>query len=119
MNDSSRRKKRALKVRSKIRKIKSFRVSVHRTSQHIYAQLFSEDCSTVLNSASSLEGVIKNNMNLACKNGIEVAFAVGLLFAERLNKTGFGKLSFDRSGFKFHGRVKSVVMGMIQGGIYF
>lgn len=118
MNDS-RRKKRALKVRSKIKKIKSFRVSVHKTSQHIYVQLFSEDCSTVLSSASSLEGVIKNNVTMVGKTGSEIAFAVGLLFAERLIKSGFGKLSFDRSGFKYHGRVKSVVGGMLQGGIYF
>jgi large subunit ribosomal protein L18 len=119
MNDIRRRKKRALRIRSKISKIKSFRVSVHRTSQHIYVQLFSEDCSVVLHSASSLESAIRDNINLVGKTGIEIAFAVGLLFAERLRKTGFGKLSFDRSGFKYHGRIKSVVSGMLQNGIYF
>lgn len=119
MGDFVRRKKRTVKIRSKIRKLKSFRVSVHKTARHIYVQLFSVDCSRVLSSASSLDKTIRENVNLKNKTGVEIAFAVGELFATRLKGVVYGKLSFDRAGFKYHGRVKAVVDGMAKNGVLF
>ena len=82
------------------------RLCIFRTPRHIYAQVIGSSGSGVLASASTLDkevrGKIKNGGNK------EAAEVVGKMIAERAKKAGVTKVAFDRSGFKFHGRVKAL-----------
>ncbi len=111
------RARRLKKTRGHIRLLRVVRLSVHRTSQHIYAQVISEDGAKTLASASTLDkalsGVLKGTGN------IDAASAVGKLVAERALSMGVKKVAFDRSGFKYHGRVKALADAARSGGLEF
>ena len=98
------RLRRARRVRSKISELGIERLCVHRTSCHIYAQVFSSDGSKVLASASTLE---KDLRSVATGNR-NASKTVGELIANRAKEVGVSKVAFDRSGFKYHGRVKAL-----------
>ena len=91
------------------------RLSVHRSSQHIYAQIIDDKAGTTLASASSLDKDAKD------KAGATVAAAaeVGKRLAERARKAGVSKVVFDRGGFMFHGRVKALAEAAREGGLEF
>lgn len=110
------RKKRAKRVRLKIRKQMISRICVNRTSKNIYAQIISSDGKNVLVSASTLDrDIIKEDIK-----PMEAAKKVGLILAKRAKKIGFNKkLAFDRSGFKYHGRVKELAKAARKGGLLF
>jgi large subunit ribosomal protein L18 len=111
------RARRVKKVRGHIRLLRVVRLSVHRTSQHIYAQIISADGSQTLASASTVEktlsGALKSTSN------IQAATEVGKLVAERAIKAGIKQVAFDRSGFKYHGRVKALADAARTGGLEF
>lgn len=97
--------RRSTKTRSKIKSLHAIRLVVHRTSRHIYAQIISSE-SKVLAFASTLEKNIK--IHLKYTGNKEAAKIVGKFIAERALSKGISNVSFDRSGFKYHGRVKNL-----------
>lgn len=109
------RKRRAIKIRGVIKALGVMRLTVHRTAKHIYAQVFTFDGSEVLTCASSLEG----EMRLKGKNKTkkEISSFVGSVLAERALGKGILEVAFDRSGFKFHGRVKALADAARQSGL--
>jgi large subunit ribosomal protein L18 len=109
------RLRRARRARAKIRELGGNRLSVHRTSQHIYAQVLSADGSKVLASASTLDKTLREGAT----SNIDAAKAVGQLIAERAKQVGVEQVSFDRSGFKFHGRIKALADTAREAGLQF
>ena len=112
----SSREKRVLKIRKKIKELNFIRLTVYKTSKHIYVQAFSSDGQEVIESASSLEKSIKDNLYVGIKK-IDIARMVGDLFSKRILLKGIKKMAFDRSGFKFHGRIKAVADAVKSNGI--
>ncbi len=110
MTKKESRVRRAKKTRYRIREQQIPRLSVHRTSQHIYAQLIIEDGlqSKVVASASSLEKDFRLDKESAKSTKTEKAAKIGEMIAQRAKAAGITKVAFDRSGFRFHGRVKAL-----------
>ena len=117
MDKKSSRLKRALKLRSKIKKFDVNRLTIHRTSQHIYAQVISTDGKSTLASASTVQTEVRN----ALKNtsNINAAIEVGKAIAEKALAAGVTEVAFDRSGFKYHGRVKALADAAREAGLKF
>jgi large subunit ribosomal protein L18 len=111
------RLRRATRVRAKIRELGSNRLSVHRTTQHIYAQIFAPSGDKVLVSASTLQKDVRGE--LKATGNIEAAKAVGRAIAERAKAKGIDKVAFDRSGFMYHGRVKALAEAAREAGLEF
>jgi large subunit ribosomal protein L18 len=93
------------------------RLSVHRSSRHIYAQLIDDAQGRTLASASSLEKDMKGKL----KTGADKAAAaeVGKLLAQRAVGAGVSEIVFDRGGYKYHGRIKALADGAREGGLKF
>ncbi|NKB75550.1 MAG: 50S ribosomal protein L18 [Gammaproteobacteria bacterium] len=118
MSDKNRaRLRRAKKSRSKIAKLEAIRLSVHRTSQHFYAQIFDQSGQTVLASASTLESDVRQQLKTG--GNCDAAIAVGKLLAEKAKDAGIDKVAFDRSGFRYHGRVKAFADSAREHGLKF
>jgi large subunit ribosomal protein L18 len=117
MDKKASRLKRAAKTRHVIRENGVNRLSVHRTPRHIYAQVFSNDGSQVIASASTLQANIKES--LTGTGNVDAAKAVGKAIAERALAAGVSSVAFDRSGFKFHGRVKALADAAREAGLSF
>ena len=109
------RLRRARRARMKIRELGSVRLSVHRTPRHIYAQILAADGGKVLASASTLDETLRAGST----GNIEAARAVGELVGKRAKDAGIEKVSFDRSGFKYHGRVKALADAAREAGLQF
>ena len=109
------RLRRARRSRLKQRELEAVRLCVYRSSQHMYAQVISADGSTVVASASTLDSDLRSGNT----GNIEAAKKVGLLVAERAKAAGVSQVSFDRSGFKYHGRVKALADAAREGGLEF
>jgi len=90
------------------------RLSVTRTPQHIYAQVFSPE-GTVVAQASTLEKDLRGGAT----GNVEAATKVGGLVADRAKQAGVEKVAFDRSGYKYHGRVKALADAARAGGLEF
>jgi large subunit ribosomal protein L18 len=116
MNKNAQRLRRAVRTRAKIREQKALRLSVHRTPRHIYAQIFDPE-SKVLASASTLQKDIRGD--LKGTGNIAAAAAVGKAIAERAKAAGITRVAFDRSGFKFHGRIKALADAARENGLEF
>ena len=108
------RLKRAKKTRAKMRDQEFPRLSVYRSSQHFYAQVFDSLGSKVIVSASTVEKDSEDK-----SNNIEAAASVGKRVAEIALENGIKKVVFDRSGYKYHGRVKSLADGARASGLKF
>ncbi|HEY3487614.1 MAG TPA: 50S ribosomal protein L18 [Gammaproteobacteria bacterium] len=108
--------RRGLKTRSRIKQLQVPRLSVYRTPQHIYAQIISPDAK-VLAAASTLQADIKQG--LKSTGNIAAASVVGKAIAERAKKAGIEKVAFDRSGFKYHGRIKALADAARENGLQF
>jgi large subunit ribosomal protein L18 len=93
------------------------RLCVHRTCQHIYAQIISASGDKVLASASSADKELRTEGFYG--GNIAAAKKVGELVAQRAKAAGIDKIAFDRSGFKFHGRVKALADAAREGGVTF
>ncbi|MBL1262170.1 50S ribosomal protein L18 [Methylomicrobium sp. RS1] len=117
MEKKNSRMKRALKLRSKIKRLGTTRLSVHKTSQHIYAQIISGDGNSTLASASTNQAVIK--AAVGSTGNIKAAAEVGKVIAERALAAGITEVAFDRSGFKYHGRVKALAEAAREAGLKF
>ncbi|MGH8260909.1 MAG: 50S ribosomal protein L18 [Steroidobacteraceae bacterium] len=112
-----RRLRRAAQTRARIRRLGVARLSVHRTPQHIYAQLTDAAGAKVLASASTLQAAVRGD--LARTGNVEAAKAVGRAIAERAKAAGITQVAFDRSGFQFHGRVKALADAAREAGLTF
>lgn len=118
MNKKEARLRRARKTRAKIAELKVARLSVHRSNCHIYAQIFAAGIpSRVLVSASSTEAQVRQQL----PNGGNIAAAqlIGKLIAERAKEKGIETVAFDRSGYKYHGRVKALAEAAREHGLKF
>ena len=109
------RVRRRQRTRIKIRDLGVYRLCVNRTPRHIYAQLISPQGDRTLTSASTLDAEVRAQ----AVNGGNVAAAklVGKLLAERAKTAGIERAAFDRSGFKFHGRVKALADAAREAGL--
>tara|TARA_R110002049_G_scaffold23781_2_gene84388 strand:+ start:100 stop:459 length:360 start_codon:yes stop_codon:yes gene_type:complete len=107
--------KRRMRVRNKLRKVNAgrMRLSVHRSSKNISAQLIDDVNGVTLASASTLE----KDLGFVGKNNIEAATKVGAVIAERAKKAGVEAAYFDRGGFLFHGKVKALADAAREGGL--
>jgi large subunit ribosomal protein L18 len=117
MDKKSSRLKRAAKTRHIIREHGVNRLTIYRTPRHIYAQVFSSDGARVLVSASTLQANVKGE--LAGTGNVDAAKAVGKAIAERAIAAGISSVAFDRSGFKYHGRVKALADAAREAGLSF
>ncbi len=117
MDKKQTRMKRALKLRSQIKKLNATRLSVHKTSQHIYAQIISGDGTVTLASVSTNQCEVK--ADLRGTSNIAAAIAVGKRIAEKAIAAGVTEVAFDRSGFKYHGRVKALADAAREAGLKF
>ena len=117
MNNVNNRLRRARKTRAKIAELKVTRLSVHRTNTHIYAQIIAETGDKVIVSASTVEADVRKNL----KNGgnIEAAAIIGKLIAQKAKKAGVTTVAFDRSGYKYHGRIKALADAARENGLSF
>lgn len=117
MDKKTARLKRAAKARHIIRSLGATRLCVHRTPRHIYAQVFSSDGTTVVASASTLEAEVREAIKAS--GNCEAAVAVGRRVAEKALALGISEVAFDRSGFKYHGRVKALADAAREAGLKF
>jgi large subunit ribosomal protein L18 len=117
MNKKETRLRRARKTRAKLAELKAVRLTVFRSNSHIYAQIIDGSGSQVLASASTVEPAVRaqvpNGGNKAA------AEAVGKLIAERAKAAGIETVAFDRAGFLYHGRVKTLADAAREGGLKF
>ena len=111
------RRRRGLRGRMKIRELGAFRLCVHRTPRHIYAQLIAPSGAEVVAAASTLQAAVRTG--LRSTGTIEAARVVGRAIAEKAKAAGITKVAFDRSGFKYHGRVKALAEAARAGGLEF
>ena len=105
--------RRATKFRAKHAERNLERLCVYKSSQHIYAQIISSCGTKTIASASSVSSKMKNGGN------VEAASKVGDLIAQAAKKAKVSKVAFDRSGFKYHGRVKALAEAAREGGLDF
>lgn len=111
------RLRRAKTTRSHIRKLGVPRLSVLRTGQHIYAQIFTADGSKVIAAASTLEASVREGLK-GSKN-VEAAARVGRSIAEKARAAGIESIAFDRSGYRYHGRIKALADAAREAGLQF
>jgi large subunit ribosomal protein L18 len=116
MNKNVSRLRRAKSTRSHIRELAVHRLSVHRTGQHIYAQVFAPD-GKVVAAASTVQKAVAEG--LKSKRNIEAATVVGKTVAERARAAGVESVAFDRSGFRYHGRIKALADAAREAGLKF
>jgi len=93
------------------------RLSVFRSSQHIYAQIIDDAAGKTLASASSLEKNLRNSLKTGADK--DAASKVGALIAERAKRAGVGAVVFDRGGYQFHGRVRALADAAREAGLSF
>jgi large subunit ribosomal protein L18 len=117
MDKKSSRQRRARKTRAKIRELGKARLCIHRTPRHIYAQIIDESGDKVLASASTLDSELRKDMKGT--GNAAAAAAIGKAVAERAKAAGINAVAFDRSGFKYHGRVKALADAARESGLEF
>ena len=115
MNKKTSRLRRARKNRARIRRSGMPRLTVHRSGQHIYAQVINAD--KVVAVASTVQKDVRDG--LKGTSNMAAAAAVGKAVAERAGAAGVTEVAFDRSGFKYHGRVKQLAEAAREGGLKF
>ena len=131
MNKKLARLRRARKTRIKIAGLKIHRLAVHRTNKHIYAQVFSPCGKKILAAASTLEAEVRQQLNNGLKTGsantkstgkggdIAAAVIIGKRIADKAKLAGITGVAFDRSGFRFHGRVAALAGAAREAGLAF
>ncbi len=118
MDKKQSRLRRARQTRLKIHELRVHRLSVHRTNLHIYASIIDPSGAKVLVTASTAEPELRAKLS---GNGGNIAAAalVGKRVAEKAKAAGITSVAFDRSGFKYHGRVKALADAAREGGLQF
>ena len=117
MDKKASRQRRARKARAKIRELGRARLCIHRTPRHIYAQIIDESGDKVLASASTLDRELRKDMRAT--GNADAAALIGKVVAERAKAAGISTVAFDRSGFKYHGRVKALADAARESGLEF
>ncbi|HVK55232.1 MAG TPA: 50S ribosomal protein L18 [Burkholderiales bacterium] len=111
------RLRRSTRTRVKIKELKVMRLSVHRSNQHIYAQIVDSTLGKIVASASSVECEVRGS--LANGGNKAAASVVGKRIAEKARAIGVEVVAFDRSGFRYHGRVKALADAAREAGLAF
>jgi large subunit ribosomal protein L18 len=116
-NKTEARERRARATRARIAQLKAVRLTVHRSNSHIYAQVIDASGGKVLASASTAEREVRGQV----KNGgsASAAAEIGRRIAERAKQAGIEQVAFDRSGYRFHGRVKALAEAAREAGLKF
>ncbi len=117
MDKNIARLRRAKSTRAHIRNLGVPRLSVLRTGQHVYAQVFTHDGAKVLASASTVQADVKGD--LSSSKNMAAAARVGQMIAERAKAAGIDKVAFDRSGYRYHGRIKALADAAREAGLQF
>ncbi|MFZ9039281.1 MAG: 50S ribosomal protein L18 [Gammaproteobacteria bacterium] len=117
MDKKQSRIRRSRRARAKIAELGVNRLSVHRTPRHIYAQVFSGETGKVIATASTLSAEVKKSIKYP--GNVDAAAAVGKVIAEKAKSAGVETVAFDRSGFKYHGRVKALADSARENGLKF
>jgi len=111
------RTRRAKKARAHIRRLGKPRLTVFRSGQHIYAQIISSEDGNVLAAASTVQKDVR--AELKSTSNKEAAAKVGRVVAERAVQAGITDVAFDRSGYRYHGRVQVLADAAREGGLKF
>jgi len=117
MDKKSSRLRRSRRARAKIAELGVNRLSVHRTPRHTYAQVFSGETGKVVAAASTLSADVKKAVKYS--GNVEAAAEVGKIIAEKARAAGIESVAFDRSGYKYHGRVKALADSARENGLKF
>lgn len=117
VNKFEARVRRSRRARAKIRSLGAARLTVHRTPRHIYAQLIDAQGERTLATASTLEQDVRKDLKYT--GNVEAAAAVGKLIAERAKAAGVEEVAFDRSGYKYHGRIRALADAAREAGLRF
>lgn len=117
MDKKTSRLRRARRSRAKIKELDVYRLSVHRTPRHMYAQVFAPGSTQVVATASTVQADIKGA--LKSTGNIDAAIAVGKAIAAKAQAAGVTDVAFDRSGFKYHGRIKALADAAREAGLKF
>jgi len=117
MDKKSSRIRRSRRARIKIRELGEHRLCVFRTPRHIYAQVIAPTGSEVIASASTLDKVLRTEVKST--GNVDAAVQVGKAIAEKAKAAGITKVAFDRSGFKYHGRIKALADSARESGLEF
>lgn len=117
MSKNQSRLRRARRTRGKIRELGAHRLSVHRTPRHIYAQIIAPDGGTVIASASTVSKDVRKGLKQT--GNVAAAAEVGKKIAENAKSAGVTSVAFDRSGFRYHGRVKALAEAARENGLEF
>jgi large subunit ribosomal protein L18 len=117
MDKKTSRLRRARKARAHIRELGTTRLCVHRTPRHIYAQIIAPEGDKVVASASTLDSDVRKDVSKT--GGVAAATVVGKVIAERARAAGITQVAFDRSGFKYHGRLKALADAARENGLEF
>ncbi len=117
MDKKKARLRRAARGRDQIRRDGAHRLCVFKTSQHIYAQVIAPDSDKILAAASTVEAEVRKNVKYTGNK--DAAVAVGKSIAEKAKAAGIEAVAFDRSGFKYHGRIKALADSARENGLKF
>jgi large subunit ribosomal protein L18 len=111
------RSRRGRATRARIAQLRAVRLTVYRSNSHIYAQVIDPTGSKVLASASTAEPEVRGSV----KGGgsVQAAAEIGRRIAEKAKQLGIAEVAFDRSGYKFHGRVKALAQAAREAGLKF
>ncbi|MEN8176482.1 MAG: 50S ribosomal protein L18 [Pseudomonadota bacterium] len=118
MDKKTTRQRRARRTRAKIAELGVYRLAVHRTPRHIYAQVIEPGGSRVVASASTLDKSVRGEVEGHGGNSA-AAVVVGKMIADRAKAAGVEQVAFDRSGFKYHGRIKALADAARENGLNF
>lgn len=116
-NKQSTRIRRRARTRAQIRLLGMHRLCVHRTPRHVYAQIIAPDGDKTLVSASTLDKEVRSQVGYG--GNVKAATLVGKVLAERAKQAGISKVAFDRSGFRYHGRIKALADAARENGMEF
>jgi large subunit ribosomal protein L18 len=118
MDKKSSRIRRARRARAKIRELGMHRLTVHRTPQHIYAQVIAPNGCDVIAAASTVDKTVAGDIQ-GHRGNAGAAAVVGRFIAQRAQEKGVERVAFDRSGFRYHGRVKALADAAREAGLEF
>ena len=117
LNLKEKRIRRSKKTRATIAELSVIRLCIHRSNSHIYAQLIDDRNNKTIVSASTLEPDVRKEIKVG--GNIEAAVIIGKRIAEKGIKFGISSVAFDRSGYKYHGRVKALAEAAREEGLKF
>jgi large subunit ribosomal protein L18 len=117
LSNRKKRLRRAGRIRQRIQRARIERLCVHRTPRHIYAQIVDKTGERVVAAASTLEKEVR--ARLKSGGNVEAAKVIGQRIAEKAKTAGIRRVAFDRSGFKYHGRVRALAEAARENGLEF